>query len=352
MLFKQYPALKNSTDTAMLADAIKNLSEELTLLFTKELTSLINELSAARAQSKKKFIFIESACSRQLAKKLTTEWGNNIIAKAIDLEYEARTRNKALLWRGTSYEKFQVGIGESNKKILAGSTLRIDEKRDNSIEKAYGQKEIAPYSISFGNSLLGGALRDCGACAYHYLVKEEELMLPTGYALLVDKNAYFQHQNQNLFFIPALGTLAAFFEAGEYFHPRTKAAIFKKKAKTKIFINGLQEGIQDPTGVILITRDPLKHAALFSEFLAENGRFIQKGDESTFSDEEKKFAKNVADSQKKASEFYKNIRNLDTKIRPLQKAFKAKKGIKTDYEEEEEESKQVAASASASDLVR
>ena len=221
-----------------------------------------------------------------------------IVSKVMVLEYEARDLNKALMLRGTSFEEIQIGIKPEQKNRLAGTSLH------RSIKK--------PYSVAFGNSLFAGALADTNACVYYYLTR-----LKMGYALLINKNYYIEHQCSNLFFIPAIAPIVALFQAGEFFHSRTKAAI-RLKSDAPIKIEGLwvevegvgRKGQKDPTGVILITRDPLRHAELFSKYISENGRIIQQGDPANLTVEERKFAEDVKESQSVASKFYKAIRTV------------------------------------------
>lgn len=265
--------------------------------------------------------------------------GDFLPLNVISLEYEARERNKAMIIRGTSFEKFQVSFGEKPlKKVLIGGTLIKQEKKkvgnwkdtDVSLEEAYGEKKNTSYSISFGNSLLAGALGDETACVYNFLrglnpfgSYDQDAFRSiqiSGYAILIDKKAYVEHQINNLFFIPSLATLPALFARGEYFHARTKAAVTNKKVKFNL--EGMMGGTDDPSGVIVITRDPLRHAELFSNYLAENGRLIQTGDNSWLSKEEKTFMEEAAQSQKEAATFYKSVRLITPKIKAYTKKFK------------------------------
>lgn len=172
---------------------------------------------------------------------LKQEHNNKIVAQIVALEYEARTLNKALLIRGTTFEKLQVGgDGQPVRATLAGTTVRggklgiigrqskaitesSSSKRKSgqkeiepSFEQIYKQKLMRPHSISFGNSLFAGALFDRAACAYNYLLSTyrtgEQALKPLGYALFIDKKAYIEHQVNNLFFIAPLSPLTALFE--------------------------------------------------------------------------------------------------------------------------------------------
>src|SRR5579872_2573255 len=234
-----------------------------------------------------------------LARSLKNEKDSLLVTKVIALEYEARKMNKALLFRGTTFEEFPVGLAlpqqtpggqvaiQAKQKTLAGTSMAKREERivpkghRMSLEEAYWLKRNEPYSISFGNSLFAGILRDEHASVYYYLAeKNKPTFKAVGYALLVDKKEYYVYSNNNLFFIPPLSTLAALFERGEYFHARTKAAIAKKNSKEHEIRGLIGFKLKDPVGIILITRDPLRHAEIFSKFIAENSVILQLGNEA------------------------------------------------------------------------
>ena len=331
-LLNQYPELKNSKDSIALSETIKNMSDTI-------MKDVIQGLQTLRYR-----LFTESL--QKIIPYLKHESYTHIITKYIAFEYEARAVNKALLVRGTTFEKFEpINSNDiSKEKSLAGTTLWQKEYRgtfqDISPEQAYKEKKSTPYSIAFGNSLFAGCYRDHSACAYAFLngVRASSFMAGfsknSGYVLFINKYDYIKNQNAALFFIPPLSTLAALIQSGEFFHARSKAAIGSKLPGNRQRVKGLmwygmEKSIEDPTGVLLITRDPLKHAALFSEFLVNNGRIIQKGDESLLTDEEKQFAKDVMKAQEEAAGYYKGIRyivpRIDEPIRRARESIAAKK---------------------------
>jgi len=229
---------------------------------------------------------------------------NGVLAIVKSLEYEARAANKALLLRGTSRINFEKGKTSGSALELMGSTIQ----KDSALLKSYKEGKIKSYSISFGNSLFAGWVRDSrekgGACSYQYFVSHG------GYALFLDKKYYIKNQlmgpsTLDLFFIAPLAPLAALFANGEWFHSRTKAAIpFIEGGETKHHIMGIfQNELVDPHGVITTLRDPMIHAQLFSQYLAKNMRIIGKGDEFNLTDEEKKiFEDKLQQDQQKLSE--------------------------------------------------
>ena len=334
-LFSKYPLLKNSVNDLHFSSTIQSHANE----FAQSLTERIlrahkpfNDNPIYWRIGRGAFSLMNEEMGRLVA-SLKTEPQTNILAKIIALEYEARRQNKALLLRGTSLEEFQISLGKNPKNAaLLGSTLmkqecefdeHTHERHDIPFETAYLEKKNEPYSISFGNSPFAGAMRDTTACAYYFLggsrVYSEAKGLPrtAGYALLIDKKSYIQDQCGNLFFIPPLASIAALFQHSELFHPRTKAAVSLKEKDKVISIRGLFGWyIKDPTGAIVITRDPLRHAALFSEFLAANAQIISRG---ALTAEEKKHMK---EAHIKAAKFYKAAQKG---LRALQRAAKKKR---------------------------
>lgn len=318
MLFALYPEFANARDASALSDMIHIKSDELT-------SKLIDQLSSLKF-SEKPLTFnnrnlYRSDCVKSVASSLADEQKNKIIIKDIALEYEARKLNKGLVLRGTSFDAFKMwNIGGSPEvKVLAGSTIH---KATHSYEKPKA------YSISFGNSLFGGCLSDCGACAYSYLGAVKTRYKASGYGILIDKKDYIQHNNSNLFFIAPLSSIASLFENGEWFHSRTKPALAKKdniEGNEIIGVANSSRNLIDPFGIFVITRDPLKHNALFSQFIADNGRIIQKGDESSLSPEEKKFVEDVKSAQIEVSTFYKQVQFLKPKMQNI--ATKAKQKV-------------------------
>lgn len=119
--------------------------------------------------------------------------------RAIEIEYEAHSKNKFVLYRGAN-------VLDDEKDPLTSA--------DNPISKRLNR------SISFGSTLLGGIFSDVGACAYCYMSEFEQR--PVGYALLIDKKEYAQGKLSNMFYIPPLITLLDLLAKGEFFHSRAK----------------------------------------------------------------------------------------------------------------------------------
>lgn len=224
-----------------------------------------------------------------------------LLGTVIDLEYQARKENKGILFRGSSFLNVSIRPSDtkSKKKKILGSCFMQYGDLLHGIKISYWN----PYSISFGNSLFAGIFRDTGACAYYYLATCGR----SGYALFIDKKDYYEHQCNNLFFIAPLTTVASLWQRGEYFHSRSKAAILKKSGARSV--QGIAGSyFNDATGLLLITRDPLKHEALFGNFLAKNGHIIKFGNENDLTVPEDEFIENILAAQSETAAYYNALK--------------------------------------------
>jgi len=314
-----YPDLETSADSLKFAHSIKEKNEELLLTLLGDLAHLFKTTGVDTCLTGK------FATPYKKIEALTQPEQQKIFKKIIPLEYQARDLNKGLLLRGTSFEEFSpFAIHEdTNPTLLAGLpvllTQEFSRRKRYPMEKAYAQKTNTPYSISFGNSLLGGIFLDYGACAYNYLTQTKELP-GAGYGLFIDKRQYIDNNNGGLFFISPLSNLAALYAQGEFFHSRSKAATPIKKEESSYgngSIVGLGSRMADKIGVFLITRDPLKHGALFSQFLAENGTIIQMAE-----NEVEGFQEDILQAQQKAAKYLEAIQVLAPAIKKFEKKFR------------------------------
>lgn len=327
-LLGSYADLQGQDTSLMVSKIIKKHSNQLLSLLVSEFLALYDVSNPQKLWLPHIGGHEERNNINEMALLIKKEKEDGIISNVMNLEYEARDLNKGLLIRGTTFESFAIGLSfpknndqdvqfKHDKKVLAGSSvlreerdLRVKNHQPISLEHAYWKGQNMPYSISFGNSLFAGVLRDHLASAYHYLAKRKTNRKSIGYALFIDKEDYYLHNTSNLFFIPSIAPLAALFERGEYFHARSKAAVVFKEGKKHEVRGLIGHKLSDPAGVILITRDPLRHAELFSKFLVQNGRIIQVGDMNDLTHEEQLFAHEAIHSQKQAAQFYRNLRNI------------------------------------------
>jgi len=330
MLFDRYPELGFCQNALEASNFLETKSQELLQALIKDLIALEGNMKFFSREDENEGHKDETI--QGMAQSLLLEDNAFIVKKIINSEYEARQQNKALLMRGTSCAQF-VGFEESPVQLLLiGSTIRnyqckkkLDEDgRDSgydeiSLFQAYQEQTVGAYSISFGSTPFAGFINDNSACAYHFLTGKrvythlhtkpsESYAKIAGYELFVDKKKYMQNRNDHLFMISPLMSMAGLMSDGEYFHSRTTAATSFKNGKPQRVSGLFCTKIKDPASVILIQRDPLLHAEMFSDFVAKNGRIIQYGDDRNLTDEEKKLAKKVLEDQALAAKKYQEMR--------------------------------------------
>jgi hypothetical protein len=312
-LMKKYPSLKDNQSSNDCSIMIKNMKNEL-------ITDLVATIVAIPLEDTRTVRFTMNSQGFAIINRVSLESENKIIKQYIMLEYEAREHNKALLIRGTTFLPFEAI--DINENLFSGSTVRHQETEwfpteipsrktgvTYSFEQAYKKRITQPYSISFANSLFAGIFNDFDACAYNYLLAKQKIL---GYALLINKNDYIKSNNNDLFFIPPFASLAALFTYGEYFHPRSKAALIGEPTSTEpLSIHGMipwKTPKKDPAHIIIVIRDPLDHAALFSKFVANNGRIIQLGADTPLTEEQNTLIKQVRKANENAASYYKGIK--------------------------------------------
>lgn len=295
-LFKQYPILQKSLGGLELSQAIEEQSQTILDWLLQD------KLSVPRYNG-------EFRLQKDTIDSISQD--NKIIIQAMLFEYVARLENKGLLLRGS--KDIDVTINSKNEAItvLGNSlgSLTIFPKNRNYDEK--------PRSLSFGNSLFAGFVFDLGACAYTFLNQHN------GYGLFIDKKDYIQHKSNRLFFISPLASIAALFGRGEFFHSRATTANPAEGA----YVEGILG--QNKLKPLIITRNSLHHAQLFSRYLADNMYIIsQEGrDLSSLTPEElavyeqKKVEQSnqLKDNQKQLSNYYSAVQTLDPFISKIKR---------------------------------
>lgn len=122
--------------------------------------------------------------------------------RAIEIEYQADSADKFVLYRGANV---------------------IDDEKDPHTSAEDAITKRLNRSISFGSTLLGGIFQDDGACAYCYMAENEaKPVRSAGYALLINKKEYAQGPLSNMFYIPSLISILDLLGRGEFFHSRSK----------------------------------------------------------------------------------------------------------------------------------
>jgi hypothetical protein len=326
----------------------------------------------------------------QLRVELLSDWKINpdgIVARTLMLEYDARKKNQALLFRGSERRDYTAkGLNETILLIDSPVKIESEDIQDDTLEdliKAYTQMQkhgeggessfgnsfIKSISLSYGNSLFAGAFFDTLACAYTYIsksvskvifkkwkltkqthlspapdkamkikktyaikkavenIENEEIdvapdKIYLGYALFIDKRDYIKDQCNNLFSISALNTILSLCARGEFFHSRSKVAMPVIPDKP-IKLEGVYlYELYDRNNFLVIQRDPLLHAQLFSEYVAQNACVIKERGVSKARQEEDE--KQFKDAHKKAAKAYRVIPAIvkeDTKTKKKEEEF-------------------------------
>lgn len=237
----------------------------------------------------------------------TSQLNLHVIAQVMRLEYEARKINKALLLRGSKLIKVPTGPEKTAQVI--GHTVHTPENADNLFKTTVEnyKRNPAPFTISFGSSLFAGYINNQGGCAYSYLTMPHMAAQNfTGSVVFINKKDQYEHHSSNLFFIPPLAPVAALFQYGYLFHARAKAAIRSKNMPIQKIFGAPGVLFQDPTGMIIITRDPFKHTVLFSEFLETNSVLIELNPTTDAQNRSNAILK----AQKKSTDFYKALNTI------------------------------------------
>ena len=289
----KFPFLKGQTDGVALSEAIRSAKKELTDQIKQNFPLTIG---------KKEQKFITDIFDFWMIPSLYED-KEGWIDLMIDFDYEAKYKNKAFLIRGINfYEDYVRSDKKIIKKTMAGSMMRYEYFTD-----IFNQTKL--YSVSFAQSLFAGFILDnwdMGACVYWFLTQRKQ-----GYLLWIDKKEYVNSQNNSLFFIAPLSTLAGLFGYGEFFHARTKIPL-TLRLKQELELNNLigVEGVVhklpfDHSGLLMVQRDPLNQAILFSDYIAKNSVFLNKLNSEY---------KNIVKTQTEASKLYKDVQFVKSKL--------------------------------------
>ena len=188
-------SLKEAIDGRTASDIIEEnapdiamgyLTEIKTMLNSKEYEALLQQIAGI---DRFNYPEMDSRIQFELqASPTKTAQYRDIFQKIMNLEYEAREKNKALLLRGSQLISFKPSTQKAlPTKFLAGSTIPIKSGAET-MEKTYHKGEKLLYSISFGNSLFAG-IRDATANVFYYLAQQpwSKSDVKFDYALLINK---------------------------------------------------------------------------------------------------------------------------------------------------------------------
>jgi|GEM_PF-5808051 len=208
-----------------------------------------------------------------------------ILFKELALEYEAREKNRALLFRGMSPVE-SVGLSvasspDSPHEISRGPLLdlsinapRSESEYEGTVRVKYRERggrlaqgsdksdRFFLRSISYGNSLFAGVINDETACAYYYFDSAS-----VGYGLLIDKERYVYGDLSKLFFVSPFSVIVGLFAFGEFFHSRSRVCD-KVAVTVSERIGGLAGNeIFDYPRLLRSVGDPMVHVARIAGYL-------------------------------------------------------------------------------------
>ncbi|MFA5306169.1 MAG: metallophosphoesterase [Candidatus Babeliales bacterium] len=248
----------------------------------------------------------------------STDLNKMFFYNVVKLEYEAREKNKALLYRGVSPFDAFLGYGEKEVEykgeVLDLPVAASDKEAFEQLKELHKKKSLIPRSISYGNSLFAGIVHDSGsrgASSFLYFCEKGN----AGYALFIDKERYVDGDLAQLFFVAPLSTISALFAQGEFFHSRTRVCSYIPPEIAKP-IKGLYSevgelGVVDYPEVVCFEGDPLRHIERIARYLSgENIKVLSRVGQSL----------GMFD-QDRLSAFYKMFYTFDVMRRMAQPTF-------------------------------
>lgn len=271
-------ALKKSSSSSDFSSIIEANAESV----LKHIQSLFNIfIKASKSLTWSKFYYIGNVINLLKTFDLNGNGDNiNFLNRMIVLEYEARNLNNGILIRGTLPLPVEI---EEMQKIEDDDLMKfkMHKYKINSVASSVYpfRGGFGLYSISFGNSMFAGFLKDTSACTYYYLLCMHSAS-QFGYSLFLDKKDYLMHVHSmyktfNLFYISPLASIAGIFGAGELFHSRTKVPLPIHSKPSHYFIHGLLENLNNVNGIILFNKNRFSFEIFFASYVAQNGRIIQ-----------------------------------------------------------------------------
>lgn len=256
-LFLLFPKLGTILDENKFAFKLAEKSEDFLTFLSTVLTKVLPEWKKVNNSVDIPSINKNLKMAYMDLEELSEADKHNLLMQVINLEFKAAQNNKALLLRGT--DTFIPKTFNNLPMPLVASTVQQEKSH------------YLPYSVSFGNSLFAGIVSDISACSYLYFNASSNKEHILGYGLFINKKDYITNQCNNLLFIAPFSTFAGLYSTGEFFHSRSKAATLSKKAPgVKVLGIKTTYKIEDPLGVILITRNPVLHERLFAELIHDN----------------------------------------------------------------------------------
>lgn len=312
-LFNQYPMLQNSSSIREVSAIIEAQSYNFAAWLLHKRVDLLNY--RLFASMTKESNIVKGNNDLDVVHELSSMSinRNKVLAQTISLEYQARSENRALLLRGSKLFDLVTSLASGDRAPermeLMGSALSTHHIVPNRNEDKYLM------SLSFGNSLFAGYVNDSDACAYIYLSHYN------GYGLFINKKDYIEHQSSQLFFISPLSSITALYAHGEMFHSRSKAGTYRPLNDWGLTGLACAHYESCNKDALVVHRDPLFHAQLFSDYLADNMHIIinEKTGVSDLTPEEQavydqkilKLSDQLKSNQRKAAQYYAATRVLN-----------------------------------------
>lgn len=194
---------------------------------------------------------------------------------AIIAEQESKARNEcnALLYRSIGEHK-ALGISKTSERAVSTNPaldepLTLAKNGGGSLEEKIRASNFESRSLSYGNSILNGVLKDSGSGPFCYFANDYE----RGYILLLDKRDFAFGDLAKLFFISPLITCAALFTSGALSHSRSKVV---GKSPDSPLIKGIYDGCYDKSGLIYEQGNALLHSAKLLRYISNNSKVLVK----------------------------------------------------------------------------
>ena len=204
---------------------------------------------------------------------------DSLLANMIEREYVFKAANYAYVVRGSGGPRDD----HSTPFCLKGSLIdAVSYLSSTGAVHNYADG----HSLSFGNSLLAGAVSDHTACAYHYSLPRFIVSMsrfeyvkrgsPRCYALEINKRDYVTNNCGGLFFVPPVPTFLGLLGKGEWFHPRTRVLTMNGR-KDAIRIGGIDRHtfvVCEPT-LFYEHGEPWMQELLFQKYCSEHAYFLR-----------------------------------------------------------------------------
>ncbi|MBM3893254.1 hypothetical protein FJ365_02530 [Candidatus Dependentiae bacterium] len=249
---------------------LKNITSQVPLLHP-----VISNLSFSRDDEARFFCSMEF---KYIFNRLLLD-EQKFLLSMMSAEYDLHAHNHGFLVRGASLSSH-----------LEGGLLDAVSSLCNAVD--FDSRPSA-HSLSYGNSLFAGSIRDKGACTCNYVLGSCDC-----YVLKVNKKKFVLKDScSQLLFISPMPTLMALFGRGEVFHSRTR--LYAQPGELKRGIAALGRTVVENPSYLYSIGDKFEQELLFQTYFAEHACFIKSaGDPAAYLTA----ARQAAEKAKKAIE--------------------------------------------------